>query len=138
METRRIEHTGLCFRSISKLHESFVSHTLSLRIRLKSGARIGPGKVRLLELIAETGSISAAGREMNMSYRRAWLLVESLNQDLGRAVVETRKGGNSGGGTRVTATGHELIKHYRNLERKTLKSGDADLAALERLAQSSQ
>lgn len=111
-----------------------MSYPLSLRIRLASGARIGPGKVRLLELIDETGSISAAGREMQMSYRRAWLLVESLNEALGMPVVDTQKGGSAGGGARLTESGYAIIKHYRSMEKKALKSGDADLQALEKLA----
>ena len=63
---------------------------LSIRLDLASGARIGPGKIAVLEAIALAGSISAAGRALKMSYRRTWELVEDLNQSLGTAVVETR------------------------------------------------
>lgn len=108
--------------------------SISLRIQLTSGARIGPGKVRLLELIEQTGSISAAGREMNMSYRRAWLLVESLNQTLGTAVIETRKGGSAGGGARVTDTGRDVIRHYRTMEHQAGQVCATELRALEALA----
>jgi len=107
---------------------------LSVRIDLDSGARIGPGKVRLLELIDETGSISAAGREMGMSYRRAWMLVNSLSEALDEAVVETRKGGSAGGGARLTDPGRGVIRHYRAAERKAGKAAAADIRALENLA----
>jgi len=107
---------------------------LNLRIDLSSGARIGPGKVRLLELIAQTGSISAAGREMDMSYRRAWMLVRELNETLGTAVVETRKGGTTGGGAELTRAGRQVIRCYRALEKKAAAAGAEDIVALESLA----
>jgi molybdate transport system regulatory protein len=71
---------------------------LSIRIELASGGRIGPGKIAVLEQIARTGSISAAGRTLQLSYRRTWDLVDDLNQGLGTAVVETATGGTRGGG----------------------------------------
>ena len=71
---------------------------LTLRIDFDGGRALGPGKVRLLELVGETGSISAAGRAMGMSYRRAWLLVDALNQTFSQPVTETRGGGAGGGG----------------------------------------
>ena len=76
---------------------------LSIRIDLPGGRRVGPGKIRLLELIDETGSISAAGRAMAMSYRRAWLLVESLNTGFREPVVDAQPGGRHGGGARLTS-----------------------------------
>jgi molybdate transport system regulatory protein len=107
---------------------------LSLRIDFPSGARIGPGKVRLLELIERTGSISAAGRQLNMSYRRAWMLVNSLNEALGKPAVETRKGGSAGGGARLTDTGRTVIDCYRAMEDKAAGAGAEELRALEALA----
>src|SRR5665213_2418635 len=77
-------------------------HRLSIRIDLASGARVGPGKVALLEEISRCGSISAAGRALKMSYRRAWELVEDLNRHLGTPVVSTAAGGSGGGGARLT------------------------------------
>ena len=71
---------------------------LVLRIDFNEGRALGPGKVRLLELVGETGSISAAGRAMGMSYRRAWLLVDALNRTFHMPVVEARGGGADGGG----------------------------------------
>jgi molybdate transport system regulatory protein len=102
-------------------------HRVTLRLDLANGARIGPGKIALLEAIAETGSISAAGRKLKMSYRRAWDLVEALNSGLGAPVVQTATGGAGGGGAHLTPLGTALIKEYRSLERQI------DEAALPRL-----
>jgi len=89
---------------------------LSIRVDLANGGRIGPGKVLLLEAIARTGSISAAGRALRMSYRRAWKLVEDLNRTLGTPVVNTSAGGPGGGGATLTAAGSAVIDQYRALE----------------------
>jgi molybdate transport system regulatory protein len=75
---------------------------LSIRIDLPSGGKIGPGKIAVLEQIARTGSISAAGRTLKMSYRQTWDLIDALNQGLGTAVVETAIGGTAGGGAVLT------------------------------------
>ena len=92
---------------------------LSIRIDLDGGLRIGPGKIRLLELIEATGSISAAGRAMAMSYRRAWLLVESLNTSFREPVVAAQSGGRHGGGARLTPFGHDLVVCYRAIEARS-------------------
>lgn len=105
---------------------------LTLRIDFDQDRALGPGKVRLLELIGETGSISAAGRAMNMSYRRAWLLVDALNQTFRLPVVEARGGGVGGGGASLTAFGAELIACYRVMERETHAVLAERVAALER------
>ena len=81
------------------------------------GRRLGAGKVRLLELIVETGSISAAAKKMDMSYRRAWLLMDELNHMFGRDVIETAAGGSGGGGAHVTAFGMHVIQVFRALEK---------------------
>ena len=83
------------------------------------GRRLGAGKVRLLELIVETGSISAAAKKMNMSYRRAWLLMDELNHMFGRDVIETVAGGSGGGGATVTEFGAQVISVFRELENET-------------------
>ena len=101
---------------------------LSIRIDLEPQGRIGPGKIALLERIEAAGSISAAGRGLGMSYRRAWLLVEALNGLFGEPVVATQTGGTRGGGARLTALGRELVTCYRELER------DAEALAAIRLA----
>lgn len=108
-------------------------HRLSIRIDLASGARIGPGKVALLEEIERSGSISAAGRLLKMSYRRAWELVEDLNHSLGTAVVATSAGGSGGGGTRLTEAGRLLVSEYRAIETATRSAAEEHLAALDRV-----
>lgn len=105
------------------------THQLTIRIDLPSGARIGPGKVALLEEIARVGSISGAGRAMKMSYRRAWELVEDLNVHLGAPVVSTAAGGPGGGGARLTPVGQAVVATYRAM------AAAAETAAAEHLAQ---
>ncbi len=111
------------------------THRLSIRIDLAGGARIGPGKIALLEEIARSGSISAAGRAMKMSYRRAWELVEDLNRNLGEPVVETAAGGSGGGGTRLTPGGERLVQQYRAMERAATATAQDYLDALGPLAE---
>jgi len=108
--------------------------SLSLRIDLDRRGRISPGKIQLLENIRSRGSMSAAGRAMNMSYRRAWLLVDEMNRICGQAVVETQEGGKGGGGTKLTPFGLTLVARYRKIEwsveiaaRKELRALRADL-----------
>lgn len=86
--------------------------TLSIKIRLTHGV-IGPGKITLLEHVDSLGGISAAAREMGMTYRRAWHLIDSLNKALGRPVVATATGGTGGGGAHLTEFGRELVQRYR-------------------------
>ena len=90
--------------------------SLSLRIDLDPEGRIGPGKIALLEQIVAHGSISAAGREMGMSYRRAWELVEEVNRIFGKPIVARQAGGKNGGGARLTPLGLALISHFRAIE----------------------
>ena len=89
---------------------------LKLTLALDSGARLGPGKAALLESVRATGSIAAAARAMGMDYKRAWLLVDSLNQAFQTPVVERVTGGPGGGGATLTAFGEELLARYRRLE----------------------
>jgi len=93
---------------------------------------MGPGKAELIARIAETGSISAAARAMRMSYRRAWQLVEALNQDFRGPVVTTAIGGTRGGGARVTPFGQRLVRQFRAMEGKASAVIDADLKRFER------
>ncbi len=104
---------------------------LSLRLDFGDTVRLGPGKVRLLELIADLGSISAAGRAMDMSYRRAWLLVDSLNQAFAQPVVATRPGGKADKRAELTPFGREVIRRFRTMETACRKVVAADLRALE-------
>lgn len=89
---------------------------LSIRIDLAPGHRLGPGKVQLLEAVAEHGSISAAGRALGMSYRRAWMLIEQMNTGFGQDVIAAQIGGRAGGGARLTTLGADLVAHYRAIE----------------------
>ncbi|HXU67665.1 MAG TPA: winged helix-turn-helix domain-containing protein [Casimicrobiaceae bacterium] len=101
-----------------------------LRIVLGDDIAIGPGKIDLLEAIGANGSITAAARALGMSYRRAWLLVDTMNRCFETPVVTTEAGGVSGGGTRLTPAGKEVVRRYRSIEAKAAKAGVADLAAL--------
>ncbi|KAA3500110.1 MULTISPECIES: winged helix-turn-helix domain-containing protein [Rhizobium/Agrobacterium group] len=89
-----------------------------LRIDFPPGERLGHGKIELMELIVETGSISAAGRAMDMSYRRAWLLVDALNHMFRQPVIESQRGGKQGGGAALTAFGAELLERYRGMQKQ--------------------
>jgi len=106
---------------------------LSIRLDLASGARIGPGKVAVLEEIGRSGSISAAGRALRMSYRRTWELVEELNRSLGTPVVETAAGGSGGGGAVLTAAGKAVIERYRAIEMDTALAARRHLQAINRV-----
>ena len=101
-----------------------------LRVALSSRHHIGPGKVRLLELIDQHGSISAAARAMDMSYRRAWLLVENMNTMFRAPVVTPAIGGTQGGGAVLTQLGREIIARFRRMEAATRKAIASDVAAL--------
>jgi molybdate transport system regulatory protein len=105
-----------------------------LRIRLvfEDGSMLGPGKADLLEAIRETGSISAAGRRMRMSYKRAWMLVETMNGMFG-PLVESSRGGSEHGGARLTATGERVLALYRTLVDKSDAATAAETAALRTL-----
>ncbi|WP_369944399.1 winged helix-turn-helix domain-containing protein [Xanthomonas medicagonis] len=89
--------------------------------------------MQLLEAIAETGSISAAARQLDMSYRRAWLLVSEMNAALIEPAVSTAKGGSQGGGASLSSTGLLLIKHYRAMEAASRAAASTEIAALKRL-----
>lgn len=105
---------------------------LNIRIDLAGGLRIGPGKIAVLEEIGRSGSISAAGRALRMSYRRTWELVEDLNKGLGAPVVETAAGGSGGGGTVLTPAGKAVIERYRAIEMDTAVAARKHLLALNR------
>ena len=104
--------------------------SLSVRIDLDPEGRIGPGKIRLLENIETCGSISAAGRAMDMSYKRAWNLVDEINRICDRAAVERQAGGKNGGGAVLTPFGVSLIARYRKIERAAADAARKELAAL--------
>lgn len=90
---------------------------LRLQIRFNDSV-IGPGKIALLESVAQHGSISAAGKACGMNFRRAWQLIETVQEALGQALVETTVGGKGGGGAALTPFANTLIAHYRRLEQQ--------------------
>jgi molybdate transport system regulatory protein len=108
-----------------------VNAIVQFRLRIRKGPRvaIGPGKIALLEAIGKTGSITAAARSLEMSYRRAWLLVDEMNGCMRRPVLATKIGGRKGGGSVLTPTGEAVIVQYRAIERR------AEAAVAEELGQ---
>jgi molybdate transport system regulatory protein len=103
---------------------------LLLRVKLTDDFYLGPGKADLLELIAETGSIGAAGKRMEMSYKRAWSLVQVMNAAFPAPLVETTRGGSGQGGAVVTPLGQKVLTHYRTMQRKTEAAIADDITAL--------
>src|SRR5215467_8462416 len=109
MRVRRVE-----FRSI-RMSASELAEMVRLRVRLAPGIDLGPGKADLLDGIKATGSISAAGRRMRMSYKRAWQLVDELNQLFDVPLVAASKGGAGGGGAALTKRGEDVLVRYRRM-----------------------
>lgn len=113
-----------CVKSVRSLP------SLSVRIDLDSEGRIGPGKIQLLENIQSCGSISAAGRAMDMSYKRAWDLVDEINRICRHPAVERQTGGKNGGGAVLTPFGMSLVARYRKIERDAASAVRKELLAL--------
>ncbi len=107
----------------------------SIRIRIACGDEIamGQGKADLLEAIAATGSIAAAGRQLGMSYRKAWLMVDEMNRCFANPVVEAVKGGAKGGGARVTETGRKALGQYRNIQALAKAAIEKELSQFRKL-----
>ncbi|MGE0211251.1 MAG: winged helix-turn-helix domain-containing protein [Parvibaculaceae bacterium] len=105
--------------------------SLSLRINLDPEGRIGPGKIELLEHIASFGSISAAARRMEMSYKHAWDLVEEMNTLFGKPVVAAQTGGRKGGGAQLTPVGLAIVSRFRAIERAATSAAEQHMAALQ-------
>lgn len=110
----------------SKLNKAGVR----LRVFLEPDIAIGPGKAELLEGIRETGSIAAAGRRMNMSYKRAWLLVDTMNACFREPLVATSRGGRTQGGARLTPLGEQVLERYRRMEAEASAAVAADMDVL--------
>jgi molybdate transport system regulatory protein len=104
---------------------------LTLRIDFDEARAIGPGKIKLLELIDALGSISAAGRQMGMSYRRAWLLADALNRCFREPVITSQAGGANGGGAALTPLGCAVVHHYRAVEAAAHAAGAPHIEALD-------
>jgi molybdate transport system regulatory protein len=113
-----------------------ISARMSLRVDLSSpeAGRIGPGKIALLEAVREHRSISAAARQLDMSYRRAWLLLDAMNQSFKSPVVITATGGKRGGGAELSSVGEQIVRHYREMEKAAHSAASAHLKALQQLA----
>lgn len=105
--------------------------TLNVKIDLDPEGRIGRGKIELLEHIAAFGSISAGARQMNMSYKRAWDLVEEMNTIFGKPVLTAQKGGKQGGGAKLTPMGLALVSRFRAIERAATAVAAEHIAALQ-------
>lgn len=104
-----------------------------VRILFPAPLNLGPGKIRLLAAIREHGSISGAARQLRISYRRAWLMVDTLNKSCPGGVVETVAGGSKGGGTRLTPLGEQILDRYQAMQATALAAVAAEAAALLRL-----
>jgi molybdate transport system regulatory protein len=104
--------------------------TLRLRI-LFDGAMLGPGKAELLSRIRETGSIAAAGRQMEMSYKRAWMLVEDMNAAFQAPMVTSTRGGPGGGGAQLTGAGLRVLDLYHGIVETSQAAASAQIQALE-------
>jgi len=109
-----------------------LAEIVRLRLQIAPGIALGPGKADLLEGIRETGSISAAGRRMRMSYKRAWQLVDELNRVFDAPLVAASKGGSGGGGAALTKAGEDVLMRYRRMHAACCKAVDRDLVALRR------
>jgi molybdate transport system regulatory protein len=103
---------------------------LTIRVDFGPYGALGPGKVRLMELISQHGSIASAGKAMGMSYRRAWLLADAINQAFREPLIEKQTGGTGGGGARLTVLGREVVGRYRAIEGAAATAAATDLRGL--------
>jgi len=106
---------------------------IRIRLVLRDGVALGPGKADLLAAIETHGSIAAAGRSMRMSYQRAWSLVDELNHCFRSPLVEVSRGGAERGGARLTAAGQDVLSTYRAVEQKAAASCGPEIEKLRRL-----
>lgn len=111
---------------------------LMVRVAFGKHGALGPGKIRLLELIERHGSITAAAKAMGISYRRAWLLVEGMKQAFRDPVVATQHGGAQGGGSGLTPIGREIVQRYRAIERTARAAVGGQLRGLKRALRNSR
>jgi molybdate transport system regulatory protein len=114
-----------------------ISNSIRIRVIADDTIAFGPGKASLLQAIAHSGSISGAAREMGMSYRRAWLLVEQMNRCFTGPLVQTATGGLKGGGAQVTGLALDVLAHYQAMQQKARSAIDQDLSYLQGLMRDS-
>jgi molybdate transport system regulatory protein len=107
---------------------------LSIRIDFEGAEAFGPGKVRLLELIGEHGSIRGAAAAMSMSYRHAWLLLQAVEDTFGAPVIVTATGGAKGGGAKLTPLGKTVVARYRAIEAQAARAAAGELTELSKAA----
>jgi len=131
MLTRHLPCFWLRFKTMKKLNPSVI--LVRPRIYLSDSLAIGPGKIDLLRLVGEQQSIAAAARTLKIPYKRAWVLIDSLNQGFGKPVVETTSGGKGGGGTSLTELGQQLVERYDALEKRLNAQAADELAAVRAL-----
>jgi len=117
-------------RDAAAVSDASRNAVLTIRVDFGAFGYLGPGKILLMELISKHGSISAAGKEMGMSYRRAWLLVDEINRIFREPLVEKQMGGSGGGGARLTKLGRDVVSRYRAIEGAAATAVAADLRAL--------
>lgn len=111
---------------------------LSIRVDFQpSGSALGPGMAELLERVSQQGSIRSAAAAMGMSYRKAWLLIQEMQDTFNGAVVTTEIGGSDGGGTKLTELGANLLKTYRRIETRAMRAAEAELETLAGLVKAS-
>jgi molybdate transport system regulatory protein len=105
---------------------------LQFRLRITKGEEIavGPGKIELLEAVAAAGSITAAAKQLGMSYRRAWLLIDTMNRCFSAPLTTAAAGGKGGGGTSLTPLGAQIVERYRRIERTAARAAASDIKAL--------
>ncbi len=105
---------------------------LTIRVDFETGASLGPGKVGLLEEVEKTGSIRNAAEAVGMSFRQAWLLLKAIEEMFGQPVITTQRGGQHGGGSKLTELGRLVVASYRQLERASAAAAQKELAVLEK------
>lgn len=104
--------------------------SIKIRLYLNDKVALGPGKADLLDAIMQNGSISAAGRAMEMSYKLAWDLINTMNESFANPIVVTSKGGSHGGGAEVTEFGQQILKQYRQAQLNAEKAIEAEMLSL--------
>ena len=119
-------------KSTAKRTAGATKPVVRFRMRITAGEviAVGPGKIALLEAIVETGSITAAAKSLEMSYRRAWMLLDELNRSLKKPAVDSAKGGQHGGGSEITEVGRKVIDLYRHIEVTAAAACKADMTRL--------
>lgn len=115
------------------LHEAPTGVRFRMRVIRGDDIALGPGKVALLEAVREQGSISAAARSLNMSYRRAWMLIDELNRSLATPATTSEPGGQRGGRSVLTPVGEDIVRLYRGIEAQAYAACAKQIAALGRL-----